>query len=83
MKSLEAIPKGTIGWKNRRLELCIIEVLKRATVPHSKYRMWQKLQRVVTASPDCIYNAMDRLEGMGYLVHTGHDEDGDSLFTIF
>ena len=83
MKSLEAIPKGTIGWKNRRLEILILETLERATVPHCKHRMWQKLQRKVTASYDDIYNAMARLELRGYLIHCGLDDEGESIFQLF
>ncbi len=82
MKLPEEIPKGEYGWRNRKLEICILEVFERSTVPHDKYRMWQKLQRVVTASNDRIYDAMARLELQDYLIHTGHDDDGESQFTI-
>ena len=81
MKKPESIEKGTIGWKNRRLEILILEVFDRAAVPHTKHRMWQKLQRKVSTCYDSIYKAMMRLVESGYLSHVGHDEDYESLFT--
>ena len=82
MSALKPIEKGQHGWKNRRAEILIVEILKRSTVPHCCHRMWQKLQRKITISDDQIRELMTRLVERGYLKQICYDEEGEPLFIL-
>jgi len=80
MNKPQPITKGEYGWKNRRAELLIIEVMDRATVPHCKYRMWQKLQHKITISADMVGTLMMRLTNRDHLILAGIDDEGEQLY---
>ncbi len=72
---LKPLPKGTKGWKIRRLEILILETLARATQPNTGWDIWQKIQRKNSASGNDIEITMHSLSRRGYLTITGHDDD--------
>lgn len=80
---LEPIEKGQPGWKKRRLQITILEVVSRSTTPQTGWDIYQKLRKKKNYSVDgndlCI--KMNSLCEMGYLKRVGH-YDCDSQYII-
>ena len=75
MIELQPIPKGTKGWKVRRLEIEIMATMQRATQPNTGWDIWQKLKRKITTDGDEVCLRMKGLSDRGHLKITGNDVD--------
>jgi len=76
---LEEIPKGEKGWKNRRLDIQMLDVMQRATTPQTGWHISQKLRK---ADGYHICERMYYLYTQEYLKLVGHDSDGDSEYEL-
>ena len=82
MTDLKPLPKGVKGWKVRRIELLVMDVMSRATQPNTGWAVWQKMKRKYTFTGDDICEVMQHLSQRGYLEITGSDSDGDWFFKL-
>lgn len=79
---LKPIAKGKRGWKNREVELAILDVFDSAKTPHTGWHLWQKLRRKFPAySGHQLCRLASGLYKKGYLELCGC-YDGDSLYRL-
>lgn len=75
MSDLPVIAKGEKGWKVRRLEILIIETIKRATQPNTCWDIYQKIRKKISTTPEEVGHRMIGLTDKGYLKTNGSDVD--------
>jgi len=80
---LNKIDKGKQGWKLRRLEISIIEIMERATQPNTGWDVFQKMKKhSYSYTGDEICKRMFSLSERGYLKITGIDNDCGYFYLI-
>lgn len=82
MSELLAIPKGEKGWKVRRLEILIMDTIRRATQPNTCWDIYQKIHRKLSATPEEVGHRMLVLVEKGFLKTAGSDVDCGYFFEI-
>ncbi len=91
MTTLDPISPGKPGWKKRRAQIAVLEIMQRATEPHCCYRMRQKFDRGrhkpdqqwmggVTAGQ--LMDWMAELCDGGHLIRSGSDPDTGWLYSL-
>ena len=84
VKILKPIEKGQAGWKRRRNEILIIDILKNSSVPHCGCRMHQKFMKASGSPPSetDLSLLMQSLHRRGYLKLAGNDVDCGYKFEL-
>jgi len=83
-KILKPIEKGQKGWKRRKQEIQIIDILKKATTPHTGCCMYQKFVKkgIPAPSDDELSLLMQSLQRRGCLKIVGNDVDCGYQFEL-
>jgi len=76
MSLLDEIPKGEKGWKLRRLDIQIMEIMQKATIPQTGWHIFQKLRKIdKSADGSLICERMYYLHTQEFLKVVGTDPD--------
>lgn len=80
----DTIPKGDLGWRRRKAEILVINIMGNSAKPQTVWTIRTKLRHNdnLDIAGKQLFDIMDSLYKRGYINHVGFDADDDAMYVI-